>query len=109
VSKVFLAFYSVITLKSSGQKLHVLLPKNSILLLIGVGNKPDPLEMDLFQKVMFYHLNYSSQSTLGQLSGFYFFTRALYVLGLCMYWSRQPLLHYKMLKCAGVSRWLCEG
>ena len=96
MSKVFLAFYSVITLKSSGQKLHVLLPKNSILLLIGVGNKPDPPEMDLFQKVMFYHLNYSSQSTLGQLSGFYFFTE------LCMCWDSAcigPGSRCSIIKC----------
>lgn len=51
------------------------------MLLIGVRNKPDPLEMDLFQKVLFCHLNYFSQSTPGQLSVFYFFTEH------CMCWD----------------------
>lgn len=43
------------------------------LLLIGVGSKPDALEINLLQKVLACHLNYFYQSTLAQLGRFCFF------------------------------------
>lgn len=52
-SVFFLAFYSVVTWKFSGQKLCYLAAQEFNLLLIGVGNEPELLAMNSFpQKVL---------------------------------------------------------